>query len=285
MSRRMRSYYYAVFGAMGGLFAWRIAEAWITPSGGNIYIINIGLGSIIGCLVGFLIGASEDLLRWSLPRIIRKGVVGGLLGAIAGAIGLPLAEFIFQVTGGETLGRVLGWTVFGMIIGLSEGVVGGTQMVKGGIGGAVGGAIGGLALEFANQISDNLVVGKMVGLMLLGACVGAFMALIALLLSRAWIQIRSGKMKGMSFELDKFISARSAPVYIGSDPKCFIYIPWDKDIESEHAILQGENTHFVLQNLSSSGTYVGSSTVDKRTLADHDIIRVGSTELIYYEKG
>lgn len=285
MSRWMRSYYYAVFGAMGGLLAWRIAEAWITPTGGNIYIINIGLGSIIGCLVGFLIGASEDLLRWSLPRIIRKGLIGGVLGAIAGAIGLPLAELVFQATGGEMLGRVLGWTVFGMIIGLSEGVVGGTQMGKGGMGGAVGGAIGGVVLELANQMSDNLVVGKMVGLMLLGACVGAFMALIALLLSRAWIQVRSGKMKGVSFELDKFISARSAPVYIGSDPKCFIYISLDKDVEPEHAMLRGESTHFVLENLSSSGTYVGSSAVEKRTLTNHDVIRVGNTELVYYEKG
>ena len=90
-------------------------------------------------------------------------------------------------------------------------------------------------------------------------------------------------MKGTSFELDKFMSAKSAPIHIGSDPTSFIYIA-DKDVESEHAVLWGEETHFVLENRSASGTYIGSSLIDKHILANGDIIRMGKTELAYYEK-
>ncbi|MBE7467685.1 MAG: FHA domain-containing protein [Anaerolineales bacterium] len=284
MSTRMRTYYYAIFGAMGGLFGWRVTETTIDLSHGNIYITNIWLGSIIGFFIGFLIGASADLLKWSLPRIVKSGFSGGIIGLIAGAISLPLAELIFQLSGAGLLGRAFSWAVFGSIIGLSEGIIGGSRKINGFIGGAVGGAIGGAALELIARLVNDLVVGKIIGLMLLGAFIGIFIALVVILLRQAWIEIGRGKTKGEAIVLDKFISSTAAPIQIGSDPKCRIYIIGDKNVEPEHAVLRGETTHFILQNLSSSGTYVGDRIIDVHTLVNGDTIRVGNTELVYYEK-
>ena len=62
-------------------------------------------------------------------------------------------------------------------------------------------------------MKDSLL-GKAVGLMLLGAAVGACISLIVVLLARAWLEVTSGKLKGMEFVLDKFMRARGPAIAI-----------------------------------------------------------------------
>jgi VWFA-related protein len=165
---------------------------------------------------------------------------------VAGGIGLPLSEFLFQAVGAGIIGRALGWAIFGMLIGLAEGIVGRNQAWKGMLGGLIGGALGGILLESAgNWLSDPLT-GKAAGLVLLGASVGAFISLIAVLLSRAWLEVTSGKLKGTEFILDKFMKAGGPAVAIGSSPlKSEIVLP-DPDIAPQHAMLTGDGMTFSL---------------------------------------
>ncbi len=284
MSRRMRIYYYAVLGAIGGLVGWQISNLLGLSFTPNFLINEIIVGAAIGLSVGLLIGATEGIVTLSWARAARLCLYSGPLGLLAGAIGLPLGEFLFQLAGGAAVGRVLGWAVFGLLIGLAEGLTGGAQVWKGALGGLLGGALGGGLLELARNTLGDALVGKAAGLVLLGAAVGAFIAFIIVLLSRAWLEVTSGKLKGAEFILDKFMQVNGPAAIIGSDAlKADIVLP-DPDIAPQHAILKGAGTHFTLKDMSASGTFVNRGQVQLARLADKQVIRVGNTEMVYHEK-
>ncbi len=280
----MRTYYYAILGAIGGLLAWRISDILGLSFSPNVYLSDAISGALLGLVVGLLIGATEGVVTRSPGRALRAGLFSGALGFGAGAIGLPLGEALFQIVGAGLFGRALGWGLFGLLIGLAEGVTGGSQMWKGALGGLLGGFLGGLLLELARLQLNDPLIGKAAGLILLGASLGAFIALIVVLLSRAWLQVISGKLKGAEFILDKFMKSGGPSAVIGSDTlKADISLP-DPDIAPQHAILTGTGAHFVLKDLSMKGTYVNNQRVEKTQLSDGTRIRMGNTELVYHEK-
>jgi hypothetical protein len=231
------------------------------------------------------IGLTEGAVTRNPVQALKAGLFGGLLGLVAGAIGLPLSEFLFQAVGAGVLGRALGWAVFGALIGLAEGIVGKSQAWKGVLGGAIGGAIGGALLELARvQFGADLVTGKAVGLVLLGAAVGAFISLIVVALSRAWLEVTSGKLKGTEFILDKFMRAGGPAVAIGSSAlKSEIVLP-DPDIAPQHAMLTGDGSRFALKDMSLSGTFINNKKIERVSLANGQRIRMGNTEMVYHEK-
>jgi hypothetical protein len=281
MSRSMRTYYYAVAGAMGGLIAWRLSDLVGLSFTPYLYLNELAVGALIGLCIGLLIGITEGLVTLSLRRAARSALLAVPLGLLAGAIALPLSEAAFQVLGGEALARILGWALFGLLIGLAEGATGKTQSWKGALGGVLGGALGGALLVASQQRLDNPLLGKALGLVVLGACVGAF---ISVLLSRAWLEVTSGKLRGAEFLLDKYIRAGGPSAILGSDAlKADIALP-DPDIAPQHAMLVGAGTHLNLRDLSLNGTYVNRRKIEVAALADRQQIRMGNTELVYHER-
>ena len=99
MNRRMRTYFYAVFGAIGGLIGWQMSNflglSFIT----NLYLSEAVVGALIGFVIGLCIGITEGLLTQNFVQAIRAGLFSALLGLVAGAIGLPLSEYLFQAVG------------------------------------------------------------------------------------------------------------------------------------------------------------------------------------------
>jgi len=284
MSRRMRTYFYAILGAIGGLVGWQVSDMLGLSFSSNLYLSEALVGALIGLSIGFFIGVTEGLLTRNPVQAVKAGVFSGLLGLLAGAIGLPLSEFLFQFVGAGIIGRGLGWAVFGTLIGLAEGVVGRTQVWKGMLGGLLGGAVGGILLESAHNWLQNPIFVKASGLILLGASVGAFISLVAVLLSRAWLEVTSGKLKGTEFILDKFMHAGGPAVAIGSSPlKSEIVLP-DPDIAPQHAMLTGDGMAFSLKDMSLSGTYINSKRIERIQLANGQKIRMGNTEMVYHEK-
>ncbi|MBI5932994.1 MAG: FHA domain-containing protein [Chloroflexi bacterium] len=284
MSRRMRTYFYAVLGALGGLFGWQVSDRLGLSLVSNLYLSEAIVGALVGLCIGFFIGITEGLLTRNFVQLLKSGLVGGLLGLVAGAVGLPLGEYLFQSVGAGLLGRALGWAVFGLLIGLAEGVVGKSQMWKGVLGGLIGGALGGIALEYAHSLLQNQLTGKAVGLVLLGASVGAFISLIVVLLSRAWLEVTSGKLKGAEFILDKFMRAGGPAIAIGSSAlKSEIVFP-DPDISPQHAMLTGDGKSFTIKDMSMSGTFINNKKVERAQLSNGQRIRMGNTEMVYHEK-
>ena len=284
MSRMMRLYYNAILGAIGGLVGWQISNILGLSFTPNMFVAEIVVGALIGFSIGMLIGFSSGISSRSFVRALRDGLISGLLGALGGAIGLPIAEQVFQMLGGQAWSRAFGWGIFGLLIGLAAGVTGGSQIWKPAVGGTIGGIIGGIFLEFARvQFADPLL-GKAVGLSLLGASTGIFIALIVFLLSRAWFEITTGKMAGTEFILDKFLSANGPSAFIGSSPlKSDIVLP-DPDIAPQHAMLHGKDTFFRIKDISQQGTYINQSKIEQADLKDRQKITMGNTEMIYHER-
>lgn len=285
MSLRMRAYYYAILGAIGALIGWRVSDTIGFIRGSTVYISAVIIGAVIGLSIGLLIGASEGIVGRSWYRALRAGLIAGTIGLAAGALGLPMGEFVFQLTGGEWLGRALGWAWFGLLLGVSEGYISGTQMWKGAVGGVIGGAIGGSILFVLQSTFGATEFGKMLGLIVLGASVGAFIALIVVMLSRAWIEVKTGKLKGNEFILDKFLPTHSPAAIIGSsDFKADIALP-DPEMAPQHARLKGAGTHFVIEDMSvGKGTFVNGRKVETARLTNNAVIRLGNTELVYHER-
>ena len=284
MSRRMRTYFYAILGALGGLFGWQVSDRLGLSFANNLYLSEAVVGALVGLSIGLFIGLTEGLLTRNLVQAAKSGLFSGLLGLVAGAIGLPLSEFLFQSVGAGLLGRALGWGVFGLLIGLAEGVVGKSQAWKGMLGGLIGGALGGVLLEVAHNSFKNPLTGKAAGLVLLGASVGAFISLIVVLLSRAWLEVTSGKLKGAEFILDKFMRAGGPAIAIGSSAlKSEIVLP-DPDISPQHAMLTGDGKMFTLKDMSMSGTFINSKKIERTQLSNGQKIRMGNTEMVYHEK-
>jgi len=284
MNRRMRTYYYAVFGAIGGLIGWQVSNLLGLSFISNIYLSEAVVGALVGLCIGLLIGIAEGLLTMNLIKAARSGGLGGLLGLGAGAIGLPLGELLFQTVGAGVFGRALGWAVFGLLIGLAEGMGSRSQVWKGMLGGLLGGALGGFLLEGMQGLLKASTLGKAIGLVLLGASVGAFISLIIVLLSQAWLEVISGKLSGTEFILDKFMHARGPAIAIGSSPlKSEIVLP-DPDIAPQHAMLTGDGTRFTLKDMSLSGTLVNNHRIELALLTDKCTIHMGNTEMVYHEK-
>jgi hypothetical protein len=284
MNRRMRTYYYAILGAIGGLIGWQSSDLLGLSFITNLYLSEVVVGALIGMVIGLFIGLTEGLLTQNFIQAIKSGSFSALLGLVAGGIGLPLSEFLFQAVGGGPFGRALGWAIFGLLLGLGEGVVGKSQVWKGMLGGLIGGALGGVLLESAHSWMKDPLTGKAAGLVLLGASVGAFISLIVVLLSRAWLEVTSGKLKGTEFILDKFMRAGGPAVAIGSSPlKSEIVLP-DPDIAPQHAMLTGDGTVFTLKDMSLAGTLINGKKIERTQLSNGQKIRMGNTEMVYHDK-
>ena len=241
-------------------------------------------GALIGGLIGLGIGIGQGLLEQSWGAALKKGGITFLLGALGGAIALPLAETLFLAVGGESWSRPLGWAIFGLLVGFATSITGGSQLWKGGLGGLVGGLVGGILLEISRALLADLALGKAAGLILLGFSTGVFTAMISFVLSRTWLEIVSGKITGMEFILDKFLRKDGPSATIGSSPlKAEIAIP-DEGIDPQHAILEGHDTYFTLKDISIKGTYLEGKKIDTAKLKNMQHIRIGKTEMIYYEK-
>jgi len=284
MSRLMRVYYYAVLGAIGGLIGWQFSNLIGLSFTENLLLNEVLVGALIGLCIGVLIGLAEGILTRNPIQAVKACLISGGLGTLGGAVGLPVAEGMFQMLGGEIIGRAIGWGIFGLFLGLAAGITGGGQMWKGALGGLLGGLLGGALLETSSRLLEDPLMGKAAGLVLLGASMGAFIALIVFLLSRAWLEVKSGKLKGTEFILDKFMKTNGPSAFIGSSAlKSDIVLP-DPDIAPQHALLKGADSYINLKDMSREGTFINNRQIEQTKLKNRSTIKMGNTELVYHEK-
>ncbi|MEK7486318.1 MAG: FHA domain-containing protein [Planctomycetota bacterium] len=289
MSKFLKIYYYALFGAFGGLLSWFIsAELELFLDFGKWRTLFIG--GLLGFWIGGFTAIADPLLSRSFLRAGHNFVLGALIGSLGGMIGLSLGEFYFQKMGGGSLIRVIGYGILGLFLGISQSKVGDSPLAKGITGGTLGGILGGLFLEYTlSQGSEYVAQATALSFTVLGACIGAFMVLVATMLMSAWLEVKNGKMQGKVYDLTKFVYSfkqKYSEAIIGSDElKSDIYLLGDTSIDAHHASISRQAERHILKDLGSKrGTFVRGASIQEHILKDGDILQVGNTSVLYREK-
>ena len=295
-----RTYFNAVFGALGGLIGWMLFGVFGDKSSSGTLQQLLG-GAFIGGFIGYLVVGVDALRDRSLLRFSRLAAYGVVLGAIGGALGLVLGETVndllvrgvMRLRGdsargllgyvAEVMSRALGWMLLGLVVGLSEGMA--TRVVAkiryGLLGGALGGFVGGSLFGIIKIIqkgseSSTHLWGGALGLVILGACIGAFSALVQAVLQPASVRVLRGWQEGREYPLLRLEN------HLGRDEGADVALFRDMKVEKRHAIIQREGARFTLVNNQAPAeqTRVNDEPVPHlRDLKDGDRIQLGGVVL------
>jgi FHA domain len=258
MSKMMQVYYSAVLGALGGLLGWWIVGS-VQTGAWNVWLAYPLVGAGLGLWIGGCVAATDGaVVKRSVRPALRDGLRGALAGALAGLLGPLLAELSFLTLGAGFAGRALGWMLLGGCIGLAEPLLR-RQIHRaryGALGGLAGGLLGGLLYEGLTQLflaqsgQAQIVVGG-VGLILLGACIGALIPLARQALSRGELRVLNGEQAGLVREVTDTAS-------LGRYDGCDLYLP-DPAVAWRHAVVRRTEGGFAVQVLSEAerGMMVG----------------------------
>jgi anti-sigma factor RsiW len=243
-------YFNAVLGGAGGLLGW-LAWTLLNTAFGlqNSLLARILLqGPLFGAGIGLAVGSTEGILASrSLLRVFRGAGYGAGLGALGGLIGLPLGELVLAVAGGGVWVRAIGWGIVGAFVGTSDGFAQKmpSKVRYGILGGLLGGLVGGATYEAMNQLGRAPAVtawSSALGLILVGACIGALIGLVESLLRTSYLFFITGRLEGQTRTLDS-----SRPHTLGSDDGCTIVLPGDPTVAPVHAEIAFSAEQFVIR--------------------------------------
>ena len=151
----------------------------------------------IGGTIGFFLNAAGPFRDGAWLKLARAATWGTLAGAAGGAIGLVLGEFVLGRFQGGLIGRAVSWAVLGLGIGVSQGLADRSLQRL------VYGVIGGRARRARSAATCSRRSGRGLGnrydlsrqglgIVILGAGLGLFLALVEQVLRRAWVQVLRG---------------------------------------------------------------------------------------------
>ena len=295
-----RIYFNAVFGGLGGLLGWMLFGIFGDKNSASAAQQMIG-GALIGGFIGYLVVGVDAIRDGSLLRFCRLASYGVVLGAVGGALGMRIGEEVnyYLVQGllnwregaagalrvvGEVVSRGLGWMFLGLAVGLSEGVAARSlgKLTYGTMGGAIGGFIGGAlfglikVLEKGSEGTSIHVWGGAIGLVILGACIGAFSALVQGVFQPASVKVIRGWQEGREYPLLKTDNL------LGRDEGADIALFRDMRVEKRHALIHREGSRFLLLNSESPPEQTrvnGEPVTSLRNLQDGDRIQLGDIVL------
>ncbi|MFO0969037.1 MAG: GYF domain-containing protein [Gemmataceae bacterium] len=189
--------------------------------------------ALLAAGVGLLLVTGQKLyLQQTLPGVgdVTK-VVGAGLGA--GLIGGALGQLFFQLTGGgagwDIVTRTVAWGLLGGMLGMGIGIfVPNLKWHRGLLGGCVGGLLGALGFAAFAAIAGPLL-GRWIGAIIVGFCIGLMIALAELAFRRYWLEIAFGAREVRTVTLGSATvavggSERHASVFVpGAPPRALGY--------------------------------------------------------------
>jgi hypothetical protein len=277
-----QAYDLALAGAIGAVFGLYFYVEMIETS--SVWIRDALAGALIGGSIGYVLNAAGPLRDGAWTTLARASTWGAIAGAIGGAIGLVVGEVVLGTFQGGLLGRAISWSILGLGIGVSQGIAyrSRQKLLFGLIGGSLGGFIGGWLFELLRQALGNRSdIGQALGIALLGAGLGLGLALVEQALRRTWVQVLSGRQEGRSYLLGRGVSS------LGLDEQATVGLFGDAQIARKHAEIelgpQGATLKSVDVNARTSVN--GAKVTIPQTIADGDLIELGSTRLIFRNRG
>jgi hypothetical protein len=264
------------------------------------------LFSVIAGMIGLGIGAADGIVC----RLPRRAIVGGLVGLLVGAVGAlfttAVANFFYallsdaastQLGSGSSAIRALGfllqmiarmfaWTLAGMAMGLGQGIALRSKrlLAYGFLGGIIGGLLGGLLFDpldmvILGQDRVGAEASRAVGLIVIGAAVGAMIGVVELLTRDAWLRMTEGPLAGKEFLIFR------DTMNIGASPKSEIYLFNDPGVAATHATLRviGDETEIMARD-SVQPLMVNRNVVKTARLRQGDRITIGSTSFVFEQR-
>ena len=287
MNRKMNIYYNAVAGGLAWLLGWLILS--LLP---GIETLPMWPRSLLkGCIIGLLIGGALGIIEGILDRSGQKARAGLFMGLVAGAIGgglgLIAGEFASISIQGGLIGRSVGWMLLGLATGIGSVIAYKSRLkvMYGAIGGAAGGLIGGLFLEYFIQMQVAQAKPWMsgVGLVILGLCIGIMIALVEEVFNKAKLKVITGILEGREFNLTKPVTV------IGSDERCDIFLPRDREVNSKHCQIIHKGNQYTLDAFTESRVQLNTSAFPEKPgvntvqLNNNDRVKLGNTVLLFSE--
>jgi hypothetical protein len=264
------------------------------------------LFSVIAGMIGLGIGAADGIVC----RLPRRAIVGGLVGLLVGAVGAlfttAVANFFYALLanaasvqlGSESaaaramgfllqmIARMFAWTLAGMAMGLGQGIALRSKrlLAYGFLGGIIGGLLGGLLFDpldlvILGQDRVGAEASRAVGLIVIGAAVGAMIGVVELLTRDAWLRMTEGPLAGKEFLIFR------DTMNIGASPKSEIYLFNDPGVAATHATLRviGDETEITARDRVQP-LMVNQNVVKTARLRRGDRITIGSTSFVFEQR-
>ncbi|WP_406696648.1 FHA domain-containing protein [Singulisphaera sp. Ch08] len=278
-----QAYDLALAGALGAIFGLYLYVELVRAD--SVLVRDALAGVAIGGTIGFFLNAAGPFRDGAWIKLSRASTWGALAGAAGGALGLVLGESVIGWFQGGLVGRALSWAVLGLGIGVSQGLAERSRqrLVYGLLGGGLGGLVGGYLFEWLRQSLGhryNNSLGQGLGIVILGAGLGLFLALVEQVLRRAWIQVISGRQEGRVYLLARKVSA------LGLDERAEVGLFGDRAVARRHAEIESTAKGYVLRNHAPSGrTRVNGTVIDDiHILSNGDRIELGQTMLVFRQR-
>ncbi len=287
MSTKMRIFYYAVAGLLGGIASWAFVLLVLNLALEPHHLQQVLLGGLVGAFVGIFVWSIEGIASREPGSAVRGALLGGGSGLIGGMLGGLVGTTIFQEIGtwvteeasqyaeaGVSVGLALGWMILGLIVGGSGGIIGRSRRKAGYgiIGGSLGGFSGGLAFNYL--YGDNIYATAL-GLSLLGGSIGFFIGLVEEVLTTVKLTIVKGRNEGKEFPILK------DTVTLGRDDRCDVCLSGCEGVAINHAEIHRHNNKLYIQDLGGEiGVYVNDVKTERAEIHDGDLLRLGSVILM-----
>lgn len=189
----------------------------------------------------------------------------------------PTENFWFSAA---LFARLFGWMVFGAIVGCAQGVTRGSRQAlrNAVLGGSIGGAVGGLFFDVLVRVLLPIgftdTTARLVGFVILGACIGLWIAVVERALS-ALLTIRSGRYEGRDIILDK------AAMRVGRNDGFEVYLGGDLQVAVHHCDILQEGDGHVLAPVDGKALINGTKVSGRQRLHHGDAVTLGETRLEY----
>ena len=276
---------YSAIGAIGGLCAFALVSliSLLQENFGSYLLYNIVMGACFGLAIGAVLGSAEGIVHGNKQKIITGLLYGTLTGVAGGIVGVFLGQSLllkFDRSLGEVpllvsaLIQALCWMIMGMFVALSEGIRSrsGLKLVYGILGGLAGGLLGGFVLE--------ILTSRLAGLIILGASITFFYALMEKNFSRGVLRVLNGPLKGKKLALNQ----RKLTLGCGQGND-FALIGY-RDVEEKcHAVITVRSDGVILEPFSHRyDVFVNDGKTQKSKLKYEDVIRIGEARFLYEVK-
>jgi len=284
-----QAYMLALTGAIGALIGLYIYVEMLRPfpelrqAQDLWWLRDVIAGVALGGAIGFVINGLDPLRDGAFLRLANAAAWGAVTGALGGAVGLVVGESVLVILQGGPIGRAISWAILGLGLGLSQGLASRSRqrLVHGLIGGGLGGFIGGFLFESLRVgLGNRYDLSQSLGIVILGAGLGLFLALVEQVMRKAWVRVLNGRQEGRAYLLATGTSR------MGLDEWAEVGLFGDSAVGRRHAEIERAGDGYTLRALDPSRIVRvnGQDVHDARTLVDGDRLEIGHTRLVFHRR-